>query len=115
MARLRSEIWVSGFVRQHDQAGRICVVSRRGDPAAGQIWVEIDHLNGTVSLFVPASAAAADEGGDRLFERRFDREAPQTVRERIRREAEFDPDLWVVTLEARDGDYGLPMASATGG
>jgi hypothetical protein len=115
MARLRSEIWVSGFVRRHDSVGRICVVSRRGDPAAGQIWVEVDHLNGTVSLFVPAPAVAAGDDGDRLFACRFDREAPQTVRERIRREAEFDPDLWVVTLEARDGDYGIALADASGG
>lgn len=115
MARLRSEIWVAGFVRRHDSAGRICVVSRRGDSAAGQIWVEVDHLDGTASLFVPAPSTAAGADGDRLFECRFDREEMDAVRTRIHRESEFDPDLWVVTLEARGGDYGLPLAGPTGG
>ncbi|HUV32865.1 MAG TPA: DUF1491 family protein [Devosiaceae bacterium] len=112
MARLRSEIWVAAFLRRHNQLGRICVVSRRGDPSAGQIWIEIDHLNGTVSLLVPASAGLdAIEGEGRKFTRRFDRAEAVSVSERIAREAEFDPDVWVVTLEDRDGDHGLELVA----
>ena len=47
---LRSDLWVSAFVRRHNNLGHICVVSRRGDAVAGQIFIEIDHLNGQVSL-----------------------------------------------------------------
>jgi hypothetical protein len=32
------------------------------------------------------------------------------VRERIEREANFDPDLWVLALEMRGVDAGVTMA-----
>ncbi|WP_196259271.1 DUF1491 family protein [Pelagibacterium limicola] len=112
MSRLRSDIWCSAFVRRHNDLGRFCVVSRRGDPSAGQIWVEVDHLNGTVSLFTPApSALAGEDHGARLFQCRFDRTDPLTVRERIAREVEFDDDLWVLSVEMRGDDYGLDLVS----
>ena len=65
---LRSDLWVAAFVRRHNDLGDICVVSRSGDPIAGQIFIEIDHLNGTVSLLTPAPATARLDGDeDRLF------------------------------------------------
>ncbi|KKB11626.1 hypothetical protein VE25_11595 [Devosia geojensis] len=108
MSYLRSDLWCGAFVRRHNDLGHFCVVSRRGDPIAGQVFVEVDHLNGTVSLFTPASFAAREEPtADRLFQLRFDKEEPAKVRERIEREIEFDPDLWVLSLELRQGDIGL--------
>jgi hypothetical protein len=110
MARLRSDIWCSAFVRRHNDLGHFCVVSRRGDPQAGQIWVEIDHLNGTVSLFTPVpSGLLEDDLGGRTFQLRFDHTDPLTVRDRIAREIEFDEDLWVLSLEMRGDDHGLDV------
>jgi hypothetical protein len=107
---LRSDLWASAFVRRHNNVGEPCVVSRRGDPIAGQIFIEIDHLNGTVSLLTPAPSAARAEGDeDRLFAKRFDRVEPATVRERIEREARFDPDLWVLSVEMRGDDAGVTL------
>jgi hypothetical protein len=45
----------------------------------------------------------------RLFALRLDRVEPQAVRERVLREEDFDPDLWVVSLEMRSGDLGLEV------
>lgn len=110
MSRLRSDIWCSAFVRRHNDLGHFCVVSRRGDPQAGQIWVEIDHLNGTVSLYTPVPSAMLEGDPDnRAFQRRYDRTDPLTVRERIAREVEFDDDLWVLSLEMRGDDHGLDV------
>jgi hypothetical protein len=105
---LRTDIWAAAFVRRHNDLGHLCVVARRGDPIAGQIFIEVDHLNGTVSLYAPApSAAREDDGQDRVFQRRFDRVEPQKVAERIAQEQKFDPDFWVLSLELRSGDLGL--------
>ncbi len=110
VSQLRSDLWCAAFVRRHNDLGRVCVVSRRGDPIAGQIWVEIDHLNGRISLLTPASMLEReDDGVDRVFQLRFEREEPRKVADRIVREAEFDPDLWVLTLETRDQDWGLTV------
>ncbi len=108
---LRSDLWASAFVRRHNDIGEPCVVSRKGDPIAGQIFIEIDHLNGTVSLLTPAPSAARAEGDeDRLFVRRFSRVGPAVVRERIEQESRFDPDLWVLSVEMRGDDAGVTLA-----
>ena len=106
----RSDLWASAFVRRHNDIGEPCVVSHKGDPIAGQIFIEIDHLNGTVSLLTPAPSSAREEGDeDRLFVRRFERVEPAVVRERIEREAKFDPDLWVLSVEMRGDDPGVTL------
>ncbi|HHY50582.1 MAG TPA: DUF1491 family protein [Alphaproteobacteria bacterium] len=109
---LRTDLWAAAFVRRHNDLGHVCVVARKGDPIAGQIFLEVDHLNGTVSLFTPAPAALREDTAERLFERRFDRVEPDKVRSRIAQEQEFDPDLWVISLELRGEDTGIPLARA---
>jgi hypothetical protein len=111
-ASLRTDLWTSAFVRRHNDLGRMCVVSRRGDPIAGQIFIEVDHLNGTASLYTPApTAARPDDEADRVFLRRFDHVEPGKISERIAREADFDPDLWVLSLEMRTGEIGISVVA----
>ena len=110
---LRTDLWTAAFVRRHNDLGHFCVVERRGDPIAGQIFIELDHLNGSKSLYVPApSGLRTDDGEDRVFQLRFDRVEPQKVADRIAQEARFDPDLWVLALEMRSGDLGILVVSA---
>jgi hypothetical protein len=109
----RTDLWTAAFVRRHNDIGHICVVVRKGDPIAGQIFIEIDHLNGTASLLTPASSIAREDGDqDRLFVWRFQHAEPQVIRDRIAREADFDPDLWVLALEMRGDDAGVTIARA---
>ena len=110
---LRTDLWVAAFVRRHNDIGHICVIVQRGDPIAGQIFIEIDHLNGTASLLTPAPATAREDGNaDRLFSLRFSKTEPEAIRARIARERDFDPDLWVVALEMRDEDAGVTLVRA---
>ncbi|WIY53650.1 DUF1491 family protein [Devosia sp. YIM 151766] len=109
MARLRSDLWCMAFVRRHNDLGHMCVVSRRGDPIAGQIFIEVDHLDGTHSLYTPAPAVSRDDGAGLVFQRRFDRAEPARIRERIEREAEFDLDLWVLSIDMRGDDLGIDL------
>ena len=109
----RTDLWAAAFVRRHNDIGEFCVVSRKGDPIAGQIFIEIDHLNGTASLLTPApSTSRADGEEDRLFVRRFERVEPQKVRERIERETNFDPDLWVVSVDIRGDEAGVTLVAS---
>lgn len=108
MQRLRSDIWCAAFVRRHNDKGNFCVVSRRGDAVAGQVWIEVDHLDGTVSLFTPApDALLAAVPTDRVFQRRFDRTDALTIKDRITREIDFDQDLWVLSLDMRGDEIGV--------
>ena len=56
---LRTDLWAAAFVRRHNDLGHFCVVERRGDPIAGQLFIELDHLNGTKSLYVPVQVVQA--------------------------------------------------------
>ncbi|WDR06418.1 DUF1491 family protein [Devosia rhodophyticola] len=110
MSRLRSDLWCGVFVRRHNDLGNMCVVSRRGDPIAGQVFIEIDHLDGTLSLLTPAPGMAlVERDADLVFQRRLIRVASEKVRARIERELEFDPDLWVLSLDLRGDDAGIEM------
>lgn len=112
MSRVRADLWCAAFVRRHNDLGNMCVISRKGDPSAGQIWVEISHLNGTVSLYTPALALdVQNTPTSRVFEQRYDAVEAHEVRDRIAREIEFDPDLWVVALEMRGDAHGLELVS----
>ena len=87
----------------------MCVVSRRGDPIAGQVFIEVDHLDGTRSLFTPAPMASRQDDASLVFQRRFSRVEPGKVIERIAQEVDFDPDLWVLSLDLRGDDVGIEV------
>ncbi|MBU1336616.1 MAG: DUF1491 family protein [Devosia sp.] len=110
MSALRSDIWCGVFVRRHNDLGNMCVVARRGDPIAGQVFIEVDHLDGTRSLFTPAPMAGRPDDARLVFQRRFSRVEAAKVSERIAREIEFDPDLWVLSLDLRGDDVGIDLA-----
>ena len=103
--RLTSAFWVSALLRRADLAGAAAVVRRRGDEAAGAIWVVVDRLDGSVDLHVPAPQCvlADDTADERRFETVALRVAPAEVETRIASEIRFDPDLWVVEVEDRAG------------
>jgi len=97
------------FVRRHNDRGNMCVVVRRGDPIAGQVFIELDHLDGTRSLFTPAPVVSRGDDAGLVFQARFRRVEPEKVRQRIAQEMEFDPDLWVLSLDLRDDDPGIDL------
>lgn len=111
MASLRSDLWCMAFVRRHNDRGNMCVVSRRGDPIAGQVFIEVDHLDGSYSLFTPAPLLSRDDSAALVFQRRFSHVEPQIVRDRIARERDFDPDLWVLSLDLRGDDPGIDLVN----
>ena len=109
MRALRSVLWCGIFVRRHNVLGNMCVVSRRGDPIAGQVFIEVDHLDGTRSLFTPAPMASRQDDASLVFQRRFSHVEPPKVMERIAQEVKFDPDLWVLSLDLRGDDVGIEV------
>lgn len=113
MTTIRAEIWCTAFVRQHNWRGNICVVAKKGDALAGQIWVEVDHLDGTSSLFIQASSTLqTSENGELLFQQRFEHAPNMAVRERVLQEEGFDPDFWLLILEDPKNQHGLALHKA---
>jgi hypothetical protein len=112
-ARLRSDIWVSAYLRRWAVEGAFAVLRRRGAPEAGAIFIKIDLLDGTALLFGPAPQSELKDGEDRLFSalHKDARIEPGEAEKRLAREISFDPDLWIVEVEDRQGRSFLDLAS----
>lgn len=112
MMRLRSDILVAAIVRRANVEGAFAAVTQRGAEEAGAIFVKVARLDRTADLYGPApqSSFDTDATGDRLFERVMT-EAPEfEVDERLRRERNFDGDLWIVEIEDREGRSFVDLA-----
>ncbi len=109
--RLRSDIYVSALLRRVFAKGDFAAVERKGAEEAGAIFIRQHFRDGLETLYGPAPQSFFDEddSGDRLFEIRLLRQEPDKVREMLERERKFDPDLWVVDLEADDVADIVPL------
>ncbi len=110
--RLRADFWVAAYLRRCAGEGAIAVLRRRGAPEAGAIFVKIDRLDGSAALFGPAPQSEAKDGQDRLFAR-LHREPwidPAEAEQKLARQIGFDPDVWIVETEDRQGRYFLDVA-----
>ncbi len=115
MARLQAGLWVSAYIRRVSQTGTFAAVVRRGDETAGAIFIKINTLGGDILLLAPAMPSLDDTEPKRQWELR-QRAADETeIDQYLRREAERDPDLWVVEVEDRSGsDHLLETERASG-
>ncbi|MFD2677598.1 DUF1491 family protein [Camelimonas lactis] len=111
-ARLRSDFWVSAYIRRCAAQDVVAVLRRRGAAEAGAIFVKLDCLDGTARLFGPApqSLATDDDGVRRFIEIPLSDNTPLAAEEKLRRELNFDGDLWIVEVEDRAGRHFLDLA-----
>jgi hypothetical protein len=103
--RVTSSLWVGAYVRRCFGEGAFAAVARRGAEEAGAIFVILDRLDGSADLYGPAPQAVFDESrpSERLFQLVAAGETLDAVNDRVTREARFDPDVWVIAVEDRDG------------
>jgi hypothetical protein len=110
MTRLRSDFWVAAHLRRCGVAGVSAVQRRRGAPEAGAIFVKVDRLDGRADLYGPAPQALSEDDGVRRFERLMEEALPPDVETRLVKEMRFDPDLWIVEIDDREGRHFLDLA-----
>lgn len=111
--RLKSAIFVAALVRRAAVEGAYAVVVRRGAEEAGAIFVKVNALDGTAAFYGPAPQMAFDEAfpTDRKFIEIVPAGTPESEADgRIAREVRFDPDIFVVEIEDRQGRHFLDIA-----
>jgi hypothetical protein len=105
--RVKSAIWVAAYLRRCQNEGAFAAVRQRGNEEAGAIFIKINRLNGTATLFVPAPQSAFDEARpeDRAVSHAFGETAvdDKKAEERLTQEMRFDPDIWILEIEDRQG------------
>jgi hypothetical protein len=111
-ARLRSSVFVAAYIRRCSVEGATAVLRRRGAEEAGAVFVKVDRLDGTAALYGPApQSLIGEEDGERRFIRLTPPGAtPLDAEERLQKEIRFDPDLWAVESEDRQGRHFLDLA-----
>lgn len=115
--RVTSGFWVSAYIRRVGLEGGFATLRRRGAEEAGAIAVTVSRASDRlVALYLqaPQSVFGEDRPEDRLFvpawAEAFVEE--EKVRDKLERETRFDPDLWIVDVEDRDGRCFLDLAKA---
>lgn len=115
MSRLTSDFWVSAYIRAVERGGGFATLRRRGAREAGAIAIVVSGADRMSRLMLPAPQADFVQArpDDRRFVSAFAEGAvePFRVEDKLAREIKFDPDLWVVDVDDREGRDFLDITS----
>lgn len=102
---LTTGLWVSAQVRLCDLAFIPAAIVRRGDPDAGTVLLKLNRFEAGVTVYTQASTI-----DDAPAWSRGTGPAPVSEAEAdayIARQVKYDPDVWVLEIEDRRGEYRL--------
>lgn len=119
--RVKSHIWVSAYLRRVNSAFVHAALVRRGDADAGAIYIKVTNLDGTAQVFAPFSAELAVVGQNdnlvieegRAWEPVYKGSAKESVADAyLEKQASRDPDIWILEVEAAQGQHFLGKLAA---
>ena len=99
MARLAAWIWVSAYLARLGQRAIPAYVIHRGDATAGAVLVKCALLDGSAQLWSREWDMDSDTRPWVCIQTGPERDIDAA----IARQRGFDPDLWVIEIESRDG------------
>ena len=102
---LTTGLWVSAQVRLCDIAFIPATIVRRGDPDAGTVLLKLNRFEEGVTVYTQATSMTDEPAWTRGT-------GPTPVSEAeadayIERQVKYDPDVWVLEIEDRRGQYKL--------
>jgi len=99
MTRLTTDIWVSAYLTRLRLMDIPVFVVRKGDATAGAVLVKLNTLDGNATVFQRGFDLTT---GDRQWATLI--EGPERDADAsIAKQRDFDPDLWVIEVEDRQG------------
>ncbi len=101
--RLTAGIWVSAYLARLRLADIPAFVVRRGDDTAGAVLVKLNTLDGRATCYQRSFDLMT---GERCWVELISGDEAK-VDEAIARQRSFDPDLWVLEVESREGRHLL--------
>jgi len=98
--RLKAGIFVRALIRRAEVAGASAFIVRKGNDEAGAILIKVARLDGTVLVLNQARMG----DGSLVWARPLGAAVPDArAQEWCDRQVKFDPDLWIVEIEDREG------------
>ncbi|MDA0720199.1 MAG: DUF1491 family protein [Proteobacteria bacterium] len=101
--RLTADIWVSAYLTRLRLAAIPAFVVARGDATAGAVMVKLNTLDGRACCYQRSFDLMT---GDRSWVI-LAQGAETDVDQSIQRQRGYDPDLWVIEVEDRQGRHLL--------
>ncbi|WP_333591510.1 DUF1491 family protein [Brevundimonas sp.] len=99
---LSSDVWVAALIRRAEVAGANATVVKRGDDRAGTVIVKAyDTSTRQARLYTEAFGP----DGERLWIQPVQSEFESELDAYVERQRRYDPDLWVVEVEDRQGRH----------
>ena len=103
--RLTSEFWVKAYIRRCYGEDMPALVVRHGDDTAGAVLIKLNLFDKGCRVF----QRTTDLDGNQAWS---ESTGPDPVPEAdadayIKRQSGYDPDIWVVEVESRDGRHLL--------
>lgn len=105
MDEIATHLLVSAQIRRAAQEGVSIIPVKRGDPQSGALLLKINLLNGTARLLTQV------RDDEELGWCPVGPSDPMPDREAdlyCERQAEFDPDLWLIEIEDKQGRLWFP-------
>lgn len=103
MSRLTAEFWVHAYLARLRFQEIPAFVVTHGDDTAGAVLVKLNTLDGQATAFQRSFDLMS---GDRKWVE-LSSGAESDVDAAIQRQRSFDPDLWVIEVEDRQGRHLL--------
>ena len=100
--RLKAGLWVAAYLARLRVLDIPAFVTAHGDDTAGAVLVKLATLDGQARLF----QRSFDASGQRVW-MTLAKGAEDDVDAAVTRQRRFDPDLWVVEVEDRQGRHLL--------
>lgn len=103
MIRLTADVWVGAYLTRLRLADIPVFITSKGDATAGAILVKVNTLDGHASVYQRRFDLMT---GDRVWDV-LASGVEQDVDVAIENQKGFDPDLWVIEVEDRQGRHLL--------
>ncbi len=99
---LSSDVWVAALIRRAEIGGAFATVARKGDARAGTVIVKVfDTAQRRARLY----SEAFGPDGERLWMQPVESEFETELDDYLQRQIRYDPDLWIVEIEDREGRH----------
>ncbi|MFY0692809.1 MAG: DUF1491 family protein [Paracoccaceae bacterium] len=103
MTRLTSEFWVQAYLTRLRLSDIPAFITARGDATAGAVLIKVNTLDGDAACYQRSFDLMTGERSWVVLAQGAEADVDQA----LQRQREFDPDLWVIELEDKQGRHLL--------
>ena len=100
--RVTSEIWVSAFRTKLEKEGIPFYFCKKGDKSAGAILIKVFIFDGNLELYHRIIGLNGKQKWEILLSG-----SEHQINEAIKRQCDFDPDIWVIEIDDPKGKIYL--------